>query len=229
MPIRSHRFFCPIAVVIAFVFAGCKEQSSAPQTSPSPAAATASSPATTNGNAAPATNTTASSSVKGAIDACTLLTGDEIKSVQGDILKDVTPSPPSSGAFVTSQCFYATNNFVNSVSLTVTQQSSSAGAQDLRRFWKERFASAQGREKERERERDRDKKANAAEEEEEGAPPERVKGVGDEAYAIGNAKIGALYVLKGDKFLRISIGGTHNQPKRIAKMKTLAQYAIKRL
>jgi len=84
---------------------------------------------------------------------------------------------------------------------------------------------------ERGKERDRDKKAKVTEEEEEEqrAPPERVNGIGDEAYAVGNAKMGALYVLKGDKFLRISIGGSHSQPERIKKMKTLAQYAIKRL
>ena len=55
-----------------------------------------------------------------------------------------------------------------------------------------------------------------------------MNGIGDEAYAVGNAKMGALYVLKGDKFLRISIGGSHSQPERIKKMKTLAQYVIKR-
>ena len=111
----------------------------------------------------------------------------------------------------------------------MTQQSSNAGAQNIREFWKERFGSAGNeKERERERERDRDKKAKVTEEEdEERAPPERVKGIGEEAYAVGNAKMGALYVLKGDKFLRISIGGSHSQPERIEKMKTLAQYVMK--
>jgi hypothetical protein len=191
-------------------------------------------------NAAPATNANASSSDKAAIDACKLLTGEEIKSIQSDTLKDTTLSPPAGGAFITSQCFYATSNFVNSVSLKVTQQSSTAGAENIREFWKERFGSAGSEEKEREkerkkerereRERDREKKSKATEEEEEEerTPPERVNGIGDEAYAVGNAKMGALYVLKGDKFLRISIGGSHSQPERIKKMKTLAQYVIKR-
>ena len=81
-----------------------------------------------------------------------------------------------------------------------------------------------------ERERNRDKKAKGTEEEEaESAPPERIKGVGEEAYSVGNAKIGALYVIKGEKIVRISIGGSQNQPERIQKMKTLAQYVIKRL
>jgi hypothetical protein len=56
-----------------------------------------------------------------------------------------------------------------------------------------------------------------------------VKGIGDEAFSVGNAKIGALYVLKSDKFIRISIGGSTDQADRIKKMKKLAQYALKRL
>lgn len=230
MLVTSHRFFCALAVVFAFLSAGCKQQSSVSQTSPSTSSpgTSASAPATSASNA-PATSANAAPN-KATIDACKLLTADEIKSVQADALKEVTPSAPSGGDFITSQCFYATNSFVNSISLTVTQQNAQAGARNIREFWEETF-DARSREKERERERDRDreKKAKGGEEEEESAPPERVKGIGDDAYSVGNAKIGALYVLKGDKFLRISVGGSHSQPERIAKMKKLAQYAINRL
>lgn len=219
-----------VTVLLVLMFAGCRQQSSAPSTSPSTSAPEASATAPpNNASNAPAISMNASPADKAALDACKLLTADEINSVQADTLKNVTPSPASTAPFVTSQCFYATNDFVNSVSLTVTQQRSGAGAQNLREFWKERFGRTERREKDRERERDRDQKARGGEEEEEGAPPERVKGIGDEAYAVGNAKIGALYVLKGEKFLRISVGGSHSQPERIAKMKRLAQYAINRL
>jgi hypothetical protein len=117
---------------------------------------------------------------------------------------------------------------VNSISLTVTQKDpASSGGQSIRDFWKERFGRAEGREKDREKERD--KNVKRGEEEEESRPPQRVKSVGDEAYSVGNAKIGALYVLKGDKFLRISIGGAASQKVRTEKMKTLVQHVIKRL
>ena len=218
-----------LVVLLASLIAGCKEESSPSQTLRSQSTVNVSSPAVNNLNAAPATNANASTLDKDASDACKLLTGEEIRSIQRDTLKAITPSLQSSGPFVTSQCFYATSNFVNSVSLTVTQQSSNAGAPNIREFWKERFQRADSHEKERERKRDRDKKAQATEEEEESAPPERIKGVGEEAYSVGNAKIGALYVIKGDRIVRISIGGSHNQPERIQKMKTLAQYVIKRL
>lgn len=213
------------------VSVGCRQQPSAPQPASSPAVDTsAAANANVNPAGTPAANSPSSVPAKGEVDACKLLTADEIKSVQGDTLQNVTPSPANSGPFVTSQCFYATANFVNSISLTVTQQNTQAGAQSLREFWEERFEGAEHGDKERQRERDRDKKAKRAEEEEEESrPPDRVKGIGDEAFSVGNAKIGALYVLKGDKFLRISIGGSHDQTDRLKKMKTLAQYALKRL
>ena len=208
---------------------GCRQQPSASQPTASPAVDTSTA---VNANVAgtPAATSASSSPAKGEVDACKLLTADEIKSVQGDTLQNVTPSPANRGPFVTSQCFYGTTNFVNSVSLTVTQQSPQAGAESLREFWEERFESAEHGDKERERKREREKKEKRGEEEEEeGRPPDRVKGIGDEAFSVGNAKIGALYVLKGDKFLRISIGGSHDQTDRIRKMKTLAQYALKRI
>lgn len=229
MPIRRQQLLYTLAVLLASLVAGCKAQSSQTQTQTLPPAPPVNSPApaVTNMNAAPPSNANAASSNEGTIDACKLLTGDEIKTIQGDTLKDIKPTTRS-GAFNISQCFYATSQFVNSVSLTVTQQSSDAGAENIREFWKQRFWSTGNRGKEREKEHDNKGKVSE-EEEEEGAPPERVKGLGDEAYSVGNAKFGALYVLKGNKILRISVGGSRSQPERIEKMKTLAKYAVSRL
>ncbi|MDT4954073.1 MAG: hypothetical protein QOJ02_2211, partial [Acidobacteriota bacterium] len=39
----------------------------------------------------------------------------------------------------------------------------------------------------------------------------------------------ALYVLEGKSYLRLSIGGGGDVSARINKLKTLAQYALKRL
>lgn len=227
MQVRPQLLFYTLAVLLVSFVVGCKEQSSQTQALPPAPAANSPSPPVTNVNDAPASNANASSSSKGTIDACKLLTGEEIKTIQGDALKDAKLTTPGDGTFIISQCFYATTQFVNSVSLTVTQQSSNPSAENIREFWRERFRSAGSHDEDRERERDN--KAKASEEEEEGAPPERVKGVGEEAYSVGNAKFGALYVLKGNKILRISVGGSHSQPERIQKMKSLAQYAISRL
>lgn len=227
MPIRLHPLLYTLAVLLASLVASCKEQSSQTQTLPPAPAANSSSPAVTNMNAASASNANAGTSNKGTVDACKLLTGDEIKTIQGDTLKHITPTTRTGGTFIISQCFYATSQFVNSVSLTVTQQSSDTGGESISELWKQRFRSTGSHDKERERERDN--KAKAPEEEEDGAPPERVKGVGEEAYSVGNAKFGVLYVLKGNKILRISVGGSHSQSERVQQMKSLAQYAINRL
>lgn len=212
--------------LLALACAGCKQEPPAASQSPSPAATnTPPQPVTQTSETQPSA-ANASSPVKGKIDACKLITGEEIQSVQRDTLKETKASEQSSGGFATAQCFYLTNNFVNSISLTVTQKDpANAGGPSIRDFWKERFGSA-GREKERENERDKDAKRG---EEEESRPPQTVKSLGDEAYWVGNQKVGALYVLTGDKFLRISIGGADSQKVKTEKMKTLARKVIKRL
>jgi hypothetical protein len=228
--IKSEVALCMLVSLLALDCAACKSSTPTPAP-PSQSVETApSQPATQGASPAPSA-TNASSSVKGTIDACKLLTGEEIQSVQHDTLKETKASGQNSGPFATVQCFYMTNNFVNSISLTVTQKNpASPGGESIRDFWKERFGSAEGREKERERERNRDKGAKRGEEEEEESlPPQPVKALGDEAYWVGNQKVGALYVLNGDKFLRISIGGAHSQNVRTEKMKTLAKLVIKRL
>jgi hypothetical protein len=228
MLIRRQRLLCTLAILLASLVAGCKEQSLQTQTLSPAAPSNSSSPAVTNMNAASPVNANAASSNKGTVDACKLLTADEIQTIQGDALKRVQPTAPQTGGtFIISQCFYATSQFVNSVSLTVTQQSSGTGAESIRELWKQRFRTTGSDDKDRERERGN--KAKPSEEEEGGAPPERLNGVGEEAYSVGNAKFGALYVLQGDKILRISVGGSHSQPERIRKMKSLAQYAVSRL
>jgi hypothetical protein len=176
---------------------------------------------------------TSPAATKGKVDACQLLTSADIEAVQGEGLKETKRTEQTSGALFVSQCFYATNNFTNSVSLTVTERSSGStdGGRGPREIWKEQFERTadrgEGRKKEKEREQDKDR--GEREEEEEGQPPERVAGVGDEAYWMGGQKVGALYVLKGDTFLRISIGGRDEPEAKIKKMKTLAQQALKRL
>lgn len=60
-------------------------------------------------------------------------------------------------------------------------------------------------------------------------PPERIDGLGDSAYWMNNPVGGVLYVLKGDRFVRISIGGPDKQAVKLEKSKALAAVALKRL
>ena len=56
-----------------------------------------------------------------------------------------------------------------------------------------------------------------------------ITGVGEQAYWVGSPLVGALYVLKGNTFLRISVGGVREEPVRIQKSVALARLALKRL
>ena len=172
-----------------------------------------------------------------AATACGLLTSDDIEAVQGEGVKDAKGGVQTSGPLVIAQCFYMTPSFNKSVSLTLTQKNAaSAEAGGPKEFWKQQFGGRAEREKRREaeertrgRSKDRGERTEREEEEEEGQPAQRVKGVGDEAYWVGNQKFGVLYVLKGERFLRISIGGPEEQQVKIEKMKALAKRALKRL
>jgi hypothetical protein len=174
------------------------------------------------------------------LDPCSLLTPSEIASVQGEEVKETKAAPGNSSRLAVAQCFYQTTTPSKSVSLEVTQRlSAQPGALSPREFWKESFERGERdgeregkREGEREKKREADKREagrESEEEEEEGPPARRIAGVGDEAFWAGNARVGALYVLKGNSIIRISVGGIADQNARLEKSKALAQAALKRL
>ena len=185
-----------------------------PSTSPQPVAATPLRPGNQPSSAATATNVGSS---KGKIDACALLTSKEIESVQGEPLKDTKRSGGFGAGFVASQCYFGLPTSANSISLTVTQRGDGSDARDPQQFWKETFHG----------EKDQDKARN--DEEEKAAPPQKIDGIGDEAFWTGNRVGGALYVLKKDILIRISVGGPDNEETKINKSKVLAQKALDRL
>lgn len=174
------------------------------------------------------------------LDPCSLITASEIASVQGEEVKETKASPGNSRRLAVAQCFYQTTTPSKSVSLEVTQRlSAQPGALSPREFWRESFEHEEREgERERKREGEKEKKREAEkreggrageEEEEEGNPAMRVAGVGDEAFWASNVKAGALYVLKGDSIIRVSIGGIPDQSLRLEKSKALARLALKRL
>ncbi|HVI23629.1 MAG TPA: hypothetical protein VM691_09110, partial [Myxococcales bacterium] len=129
-----------------------------------------------------------------AADACTLLTAKEIEAVQRERPQVSKPTSQSAGELNVRQCFYQLPTFEKSVSLEVT---SGAGA---KAYWRKAF-----HEERRE-----------GEEEEEKERPERVKGLGEEAFWTGSARLGGLYVLKKGSILRLSIGGAESKDAKLA-------------
>lgn len=175
----------------------------------------------------------------GRLDSCTLLSATEIQAIQGEALKETKASAGSARGFNVSQCFFTLPTFTNSISLVLTQKGDAPGARNPKEFWEEMFRNSGEEEESEARERaeakerasakEGEKTRERAEEEEESAKALKISRVGDEAFWTGTAVGGALYVLKGNAFLRISIGGVGNQRAQIKRTQALARLILKHL
>lgn len=166
---------------------------------------------------------------KPGIDPCALLTSADIQAVQGDVVLEAKPSAQRGGGLMMSQCLFRTATPSKSVSIAVATPSSLSPCA----FWRKQFHSGKT-EGEKAGAKDatgpteKTAVASKEKEEDESTPPRPISGVGEEAYWIGGPMIGALYVLKGDTFFRISLGGIRQEPPRIQKSIVLARAALKR-
>jgi hypothetical protein len=174
-------------------------------------------------------STAATPSKRSKIDACGLITNNEVQAIQSSPIKDTKGSEQSDGSFRIAQCFYNAETFNKSVSLAVTQSDpASAKPRNPKDFWKETFGRYEGEAKEEKG--DEQKKESLREQEEEKArPPKKLDGIGDAAYWTANRMGGALYVLKNDVFIRISVGGPESEEAKINRCKALAEKALSRL
>jgi hypothetical protein len=147
-------------------------------------------------------------------NACALLTTEDIEAVQGEAFKNTKASEKSAGGLSVEQCYFALPTAANSIVLTVTRKAE--GGSDPSQSWNDMFH--------------RDKASEKKEEGEEGGKEaQKIEGLGDEAFWTGTRVGGALFVLKGDVYLRISVGGAGDQAQKIEKSKALAERALKRL
>jgi hypothetical protein len=152
-------------------------------------------------------------------NACGLLRSSDFQRVQGEQLKDVKPTDRVENGLRVAQCFYGLATASKSVALTLMMRDGGPNGRDPREFWNETFhrEKARGAEKESDSEKERE------------ADVEAIRGVGDEAFWSGNRFGGALYILKGNTLVRLSIGGADNQETRIRKSKALAQTVLRHL
>jgi len=153
-------------------------------------------------------------------DACSLVSKPEVESVQAAPMKEAKRSERSDGVFWVSQCFYTASEFSKSVNLALVQnyakQRSKRSPKD---FWKEKFGPYSGNQNGSDEESER----KSPNENETGVPPKKISGLGDEAYWVSNRFGGVLYVLKGDVFISVGIGGTDDEDTKLKKAKVLAQ------
>lgn len=161
-------------------------------------------------------------------NACQLLTARDIARVQGAEFKSAKLTETEANGLIVSQCFYSLPSFTNSVSVDVMRGKTSA-------FWRAHFSNArEAADEDEDRDRDRSAAMKSAPpsreaEEEQQTAALKVKGVGDAAVWSGNRAAGALYVLKGDAIVRVSVGGGGSQEQKIERSKKLAARALRKL
>jgi len=153
-------------------------------------------------------------------DACSLVSKEEVESVQQTPVKDAKSSERSDGTFRISQCLYTATEFSKSVNLALIQTDpNEPGKRSAKDFWKEKFDPYE----------DEEPKANRGDEKEQSVPPKKITGLGDEAFWVNNRFGGVLYILKGDAVISIGIGGTDDEETKLDKSRALAQKALQRL
>jgi hypothetical protein len=189
-------------------------------------------PSSTSTSSRPAQQPTITARSTTKIEGCSLITKEEVGAIQNTTVTQAKTSEGSDGNHLITQCYYATTGPNLSVSVAVTQvDPRNPIAVSPRQYWEQTFSRFNKEmDADRKEEEEREQKGRGQEDKEEKMPPPRkVEGVGEEAFWTGNRFGGALYVLKGDVFIRISVGGPDNQETKIEKSKTLAQKALNRL
>ena len=153
-------------------------------------------------------------------DACSLVSKEEVESVQGAPVKEAKRSEHPDGVFAVSQCSYTAADSSKSVTLAIVRSDPKQGSERTPKdFWKEKFDPYW----------DEEPKSTSGDEKEQSSAPKKIAGLGDDAYWVGNRFGGMLYVLKGDAFISIGVGGTDDEDTKLKKSKALAQKALQRL
>src|SRR5436190_10757775 len=161
------------------------------------------------------------------VEACRLITKEEVGAVQGTTISDTKSSEGSDRTYLITQCYYAATGPNLSVSLAITQPDPrNPTTRSAREQWEQTFGRF---ENEKEEVKGEEEKKGRGREEERTTPPKKIEGIGEEAFWAGNRVGGALYVLKRDVFIRISVGGPGDEQSKLEKSKQLAQKGLSRL
>ena len=147
------------------------------------------------------------------LDACALLSSAEIHAIQGEPLQEATPQRVAQNGLVISQCSFALPTAANSISLQIQQRAQGSDGRDVKRVWHEIFAAdgplVSG-----------SRKSGAA---------KKIEDLGDQAYWVGNDALGALSMLKGERYITISVGGAGDQAAKRDKCIAFARLIVARL
>jgi hypothetical protein len=177
---------------------------------------------------------------------CLLISDEEMKAAQGESPTDAQGSEHTAEGVSMSQCLFRLPTFDKSVNLEVVSGEQAA----LKEYWRKRFHPDAVEAREQLRQRDEEAKLRREEElkrereaggvreggrrkknrEEEHWRPERVAGLGEEAYWSGNQRMWTLAVLRRDGVVRVTLaGGPEIKAENLKRATELARAALKRL
>ena len=214
----NRKAFVFLFCFVVAVFAACKKQATS--------SLTAGGPDATQTPRAPEER---KESGLAKFDVCGLITKEEIQAVQGSPIKEIKGSEHA-GAFRVSQCVYVAEDFVKSVSVAVTQSKpDSQTKRTPKDLWHETFGRSTSEEEKPDKEKQgADVEQGRGQEKEKKRPPKKIDGLGNEACWTSGVT-SALYALKNDAFIRISIGGPDNEEIKLNKSRELMEKALARL
>lgn len=161
------------------------------------------------------------------IEACSLVSKEDVGAIQMATMTETKSSAGWYGDLVMSQCYYTAKEPNKSVSLALIQSDGRSRDSNPRQYWNHvfgAFKAGEGRELEREKE---EKPAQSSEEKERKVPPKKIEGVGEQSYWSGNRFGGSLYVLAKEMILRISVGGPEDEETKISRSKAIAAKALR--
>jgi len=162
-------------------------------------------------------------------DACALLADADVRAVLGVAVKERRRARHEARGLQLSQCYLGTGT-ARSVSIAVAGNTRS-GRKTVtpRAFWYDQFHGrdehASGRAGDPRQPAPKGEQREARGETE----ARSISGIGDEAFWSGTHVAGALYVLRGNSFIRVSVDGINDEEERIEKSRQLAVTALARL
>jgi hypothetical protein len=183
-------------------------------------------------------------------ETCRMLSAEDVREVQGEAPQDAQGSEHLAGGLSMSQCFYRLPTFSKSVNIELIRGEEGGESAAVKEFWALRFhpeavrkrelerehLEEQGRELERRKEQERasgqvrEGGHKEKEGEEEESRPQRVGGLGEDAYWSGNQITGGLSVLtRKNAIVRVSLGGPESRDEKIKRASALARKLLKQL
>ena len=151
------------------------------------------------------------------IDACTLLTREEVSTVLGLPVQETKQSARPASDATMSQCYFVLPTNADSINVVLTQRIDSNSPRDPRKAWQTMFLD------------ERPVKMGHDGKPKDQPRPERISGLGEDAFWAGGRFGGTLNVLKGNALVQISVGGSGDESAKLEKLKELARLIVGRL